>query len=101
MYFAEQYSNVQPEMNVTMLGIALRMIIPKIIGEGLSSWFELVKPLVEFKWDVINTRINSMFELATQEVFCSTQRPTEFCNFRKWTSWESLREAAPESSAAS
>merc|ERR1719305_1427974 len=56
-----------PEMNVTMLGIALRMIIPKIIGEGLSSWFELVKPLVEFKWDVINSRINSMFELATQE----------------------------------
>ena len=56
-------------MNVTMLGVALRMIIPRIIGEGLSSWFELVKPLVEFKWDVINSRINSMFELATQEVF--------------------------------
>merc|ERR1711971_382939 len=56
-----------PEMNVTMLGVALRMIIPKIIGESLSSWFELVKPLVEFKWDVINSRINSMFELATQE----------------------------------
>merc|ERR1712038_559797 len=56
-----------PEMNVTMLGVALRMIIPKIIGEGLSSWFELGKPLVEFKWDVINSRINSMFELATQE----------------------------------
>merc|ERR1719150_1565456 len=56
-----------PEMNVTMLGVALRMIIPKIIDEGLSSWFELVKPLVEFKWDVINSRINSMFELATQE----------------------------------
>ena len=54
-------------MNVTMLGVALRMIIPKIIGEGLSSWFELVKPLVEFKWDIINSRINSMFELATQE----------------------------------
>ena len=62
-------------MNVTMLGIALRMIIPKIVGEGLSSWFELVKPLVEFKWDVINTRINSMFQLATQEVLCPTQRP--------------------------
>jgi len=56
-----------PEMNVTMLGVALRMIIPKIVGEGLSSWFELVKPLVEFKWEVINSRINSMFELATQE----------------------------------
>ena len=54
-------------MEVTCLGVALRQIIPKIVGEGLSSWWELVKPLVEFRWDVIMTRLNSMFELATQE----------------------------------
>ena len=54
-------------MEVTCLGVALRQIIPRIIGEGLSSWWELVKPLVEFRWDVIQTRLNSMFELATQE----------------------------------
>ena len=52
---------------MTCLGVALRQIIPNIIGEGLSSWWELVKPLVEFRWDVIQTRLNSMFELATQE----------------------------------
>ena len=90
-------------MNVTMLGVALRMIIPKIIGEGLSSWFELVKPLVEFKWDVINSRINSMFELATQEVIFlqSLARVMGILLLRKLTSWASLTEAAPESSAAS
>jgi len=54
-------------MEVTVLGIALRQVIPKIIGQSLSSWWELVKPLVEFKWDVILSRMNSMFELATQE----------------------------------
>ena len=54
-------------MEVACLGSALRQIIPKIIGQGLSSWWELVKPLVEFKWEVILTRMNSMFELATQE----------------------------------
>merc|ERR1711988_307421 len=54
-------------MEVTCLGVALRQIIPKIVGEGLSSWWELVKPLVEFRWEVIMTRLNSMFELATQE----------------------------------
>ena len=52
---------------MTCLGIALRQIIPRIVGEGLSSWWELVKPLVEFRWEVILTRLNSMFELATQE----------------------------------
>ena len=86
-----------------MLGVALRMIIPKIVGEGLSSWFELVKPLVEFKWEVINSRINSMFELATQEVLslCNSKIKSFVIYFRKWTSWESLRGAAPESSAVS
>merc|ERR1711988_261377 len=54
-------------MEVTCLGVALRQIIPKIVGEGLSSWWELVKPLVEFRWEVIMSRLNSMFELATQE----------------------------------
>jgi len=55
------------EMKVTVLGVALRQIIPKIIGQNLTSWFELVKPLVEFKWEVIESRMNCMFELATQE----------------------------------
>ena len=59
--------SVQEKMEVTCLGVALRQIIPNIIGEGLSSWWELVKPLVEFRWEVIQTRLNSMFELATQE----------------------------------
>ena len=58
---------VQDQMQVSCLGVALRQIIPNIVGEGLSSWWELVKPLVEFRWEVILTRLNSMFELATQE----------------------------------
>jgi len=55
------------DLTVSVLGSALRQIIPKIIGQNLTSWFELVKPLVEFKWDVIMSRLNSMFELGTLE----------------------------------
>merc|ERR1719499_685797 len=54
-------------MEVTILGSALRQILSKNIGQGLGSFWELVKPLVEFKWEVILSRLNSMFELATQE----------------------------------
>ena len=54
-------------MEVTILGGALRQILSKTVGQGLSSTWELVKPLVEFKWEVIMSRLNSMFELATQE----------------------------------
>ena len=28
---------------------------------------ELIKPLIDFKYEVIETRMNSMFELATQD----------------------------------
>merc|ERR1712227_963936 len=54
-------------MEVTILGSALRQILSQTVGQGLSSYWELVKPLVEFRWDVIQGRLNSMFELATQE----------------------------------
>ena len=66
-YLPASCISVQEKMEVTCLGVALRQIIPNIIGEGLSSWWELVKPLVEFRWEVIQTRLNSMFELATQD----------------------------------
>ena len=39
-------------MEVTILGVALRVILSQTIGQGLSSYWELVKPLVEFKWEV-------------------------------------------------
>ena len=39
-------------MEVTILGVALRQILAQTIGMGLSSIWELVKPLVEFKWEV-------------------------------------------------
>ena len=54
-------------METTILGGALRLILGKTVGAGLGQYWELVKPLVEFKWEVILSRLNSMFELATQE----------------------------------
>ena len=32
----------------------------------VTEFWELIKPLVDFKYEVIETRLNSMFELATQ-----------------------------------
>ena len=49
------------------IGVALRQVIPKIIGQKVTAYFELIKPLIEFKFDNILSRANNMFELATQE----------------------------------
>ena len=65
------------------MGSALRFCIPQMIGQKLGNFWELMKPLVDFKYEVkasisktcypsvsmkvIESRMNSMFELATQE----------------------------------
>ena len=55
------------DLTVSCIGIALRQVIPGMVGRKITAYFELVKPLIEFKFENIITRTNNMFELATQE----------------------------------
>ena len=57
----------QQDLTVSSIGVALRQVMPHIVGKKITSYFELIKPLIEFKFDVIQSRSNNMFELATQE----------------------------------
>merc|ERR1719309_1645625 len=57
----------EKDMIVKNMGSALRFCIPQMIGQKLGEFWELIKPLVDFKYEVIETRMNSMFELATQD----------------------------------
>ena len=57
----------QKDLTVSSIGVALRQVIPHIVGKKITAYFELVKPLIEFKFEVIESRANNMFELATQE----------------------------------
>ena len=57
----------QKDLTVSCIGSALRQVIPQIVGKKITSYFELVKPLVAFKFEVLEQRTNNMFELATQE----------------------------------
>ncbi len=41
---------------MTSIGVALRQVIPHIVGKKITSYFELIKPLVEFKFEVIESR---------------------------------------------
>ena len=46
----------QKDLTVTCMGIALQQVIPMMVGKKLTAFFELVKPLIEFKFDLIVTR---------------------------------------------
>ena len=77
-------------MVVKNVGLALRYCIPQMVGQKIGNFWvidttkdilfcryrftsfncglqELIKPLIDFKYEVIETRMNSMFELATQD----------------------------------
>ena len=55
------------DLTVSCIGVALRQVMPGIVGKKVTAYFELIKPLIEFKFDVILSRSNNMFELATNE----------------------------------
>ena len=55
------------DLTVSCIGVALRQVIPGLVGRKVTAYFELVKPLIEFKFENILSRANNMFELATQE----------------------------------
>merc|ERR1719334_395800 len=55
------------DMIIKNMGMALRFCIPSMVGRKVGEFWELMKPLVDFKYEVIETRMNSMFELATQD----------------------------------
>ena len=41
--------STQKDLTVTCMGVALQQVIPKMIKKKITSFFELVKPLIEFK----------------------------------------------------
>merc|ERR1719323_2286817 len=55
----------EKDMMIKNMGSALRYCVPQSIGRKLGEFWELIKPLVDFKYEVIESRMNSMFELAT------------------------------------
>ena len=58
---------IQKELEVSCLGVALRLALPMIVGQKMTKFFELIKPMIEFKFEAIQSRGNNVFELATQE----------------------------------
>ena len=57
----------QKDLKVTAMGVALQAIIPSLAGRRITAFFELVKPLIEFKYETVISRTNNVFEMATSE----------------------------------
>jgi len=55
------------DMVVQSIGRSLTQIIPNIVGCKMNEYFDVVRPLIEFKFDMILSRSNNIFELMTNE----------------------------------
>merc|ERR1712198_387338 len=55
------------DMGVQTIGRSLQQILPNLPGQKMSDVFDVVRPLIEFKFDNILSRSNNIFELMTNE----------------------------------
>ncbi|XP_024941625.1 soluble guanylate cyclase 88E isoform X2 [Cephus cinctus] len=53
------------DMIVRSIGNSLMVILPDLLGKKITHWFDLVRPLIAFKFQTILNRTNNIFELVT------------------------------------
>ena len=62
------------ELNICMIGYALRQLIPNCIGRPFVDYLKLIRPLVEFKWATLLNRTNVIFEFELEVSASKTGR---------------------------
>lgn len=55
------------DMSIQTIGRSLSQILPNLPGQKMTEIFDVVRPLIEFKFDNILSRSNNIFELMTNE----------------------------------
>ncbi|KAK0165413.1 hypothetical protein PV328_003927 [Microctonus aethiopoides] len=64
------------DMVVRSIGNSLMVILPDLVGKKITHWFDLVRPLIAFKFQSILNRTNNIFELVSVETVL-TERPED------------------------
>ncbi|KAK6625789.1 Soluble guanylate cyclase 88E [Polyplax serrata] len=64
------------DMIVRSIGNSLMVILPDLVSKKITNWFDLVRPLIAFKFQTILNRTNNIFELVTVEPVL-TERPMD------------------------
>nr|CAD7204569.1 unnamed protein product [Timema douglasi] len=64
------------DMVVRSMGNSLMVILPDLVSKKITNWFDLVRPLIAFKFETILNRTNNIFELVTVEPVL-TERPPD------------------------
>lgn len=55
------------DMAIQTIGRSLMQILPNLPGKKVNEFFDLVRPLIEFRFEAVLQRQNNIFELMTVE----------------------------------
>ena len=50
-----------------MIFRALFQILPNLVGKKITEFFDIVRPIIEFRFEIVLARTNNIFEIATVE----------------------------------
>lgn len=50
-------------MVVRSIGNSLMVILPDLLGKKITNWFELVRPLIAFKFQTVSETERCVFEI--------------------------------------
>ena len=54
-------------MTIQTIGRSLHQILPSLPGQKMNEFFDLVRPIIEFKFEIVLARSNNIFEIMTME----------------------------------
>ena len=46
---------------------AMFQILPNLVGKKITEFFDIVRPIIEFRFEIVLARTNNIFEIATVE----------------------------------
>ena len=51
----------------SVLATVAFQILPNLVGQKITEFFDIVRPIIEFKFEIVLARSNNIFEIATVE----------------------------------
>lgn len=64
---------IRSDMVVRSIGNSLLVILPDLVGKKITNWFDLVRPLIAFK-----------FQTVSREVRVESKPHDNICNAKLW-----------------
>lgn len=68
-------------MVVRSIGNSLLVILPELVGKKITNWFDLVRPLIAFKFQTVSAGVGKGFLFTFRMCHCCCSELKPFLNY--------------------